>query len=103
MKKNYITRQEAAEIFNVHPQTIKNWIDRGLLLAGKRATTGTLVDFQSVEALQASFGNIKEAERNIKEYNWNKSISKYAGTLGTETGYTAIFIKTVIYWSLYSV
>lgn len=68
MKKNYITRQEAAEIFNVHPQTIKNWIDRGLLLAGKRATTGTLVDFQSVEALQASFGNIKEAERNIKEY-----------------------------------
>lgn len=68
MEKKYITRREAAEIFNVHPQTIGNWIAKGLLLAGNRDTTGTLVDYQSVEMLRESFGDIGEVEKNIKEY-----------------------------------
>ena len=66
-KKRYITRIEASKIFNVHPQTITNWMERGLLI-GEKASHSTLIDYLSIEKLISSFGDITEVEKNIETY-----------------------------------
>lgn len=66
-KKRYITRIEASKIFNVHPQTITNWMERGLLI-GEKTSHGTLIDYLSIEKLISSFGDITEVEKNIETY-----------------------------------
>ena len=66
-KKRYITRIEASKIFNVHPQTITNWMERGVLV-GKNTGHNILVDYLSIEKLISSFGDITEVEKNIETY-----------------------------------
>lgn len=66
-KKRYITRIEASKIFNVHPQTITNWMERGLLV-GKKTSHSTLINYLSIEKLISSFGDITEVEKNIETY-----------------------------------
>ena len=67
MEKKYISRKEAAEVFGVHPQTIANWLEKGLLL-GHISQRGSFIDIQSIEQLKASFGDIVEAEEKIQQY-----------------------------------
>ena len=67
MEKKYISRKEAAEVFGVHPQTIANWLEKGILL-GHVAQGSTFIDIQSIEQLKASFGDIVEAEAKIQQY-----------------------------------
>lgn len=66
-KKRYITRIEASKIFNVHPQTITNWMERGVLV-GKNTGHNILIDYLSIEKLISSFGDITEVEKNIETY-----------------------------------
>lgn len=66
-KKRYITRIETSKIFNVHPQTITNWMERGVLV-GKNTGHNILVDYLSIEKLISSFGDITEVEKNIETY-----------------------------------
>lgn len=66
-KKRYITRIEASKIFNVHPQTITNWMEKGVLV-GKNTGHNILIDYLSIEKLISSFGDITEVEKNIETY-----------------------------------
>lgn len=66
-KKKYITRIEASKIFNVQPQTITNWMERGLVI-GKKTGHSTRIDYLSIEKLISSFGDITEVEKNIETY-----------------------------------
>lgn len=66
-KKKYITRIEASEIFGVCPQTISNWMEKGLLI-GEKTSHSSLIDYQSIEKLISSFGDIAEVEKNIEAY-----------------------------------
>lgn len=67
MEKKYLSRKEAAEVFGVHPKTITNWLEKGLLL-GHITQGSTMVDIQSIEQLKTSFGDIVEAEKKIQQY-----------------------------------
>lgn len=67
MEKKYLSRKETAEVFGVHPQTITNWLEKGILL-GHVAHGSTLIELQSIEQLKASFGDIVEAEEKIQQY-----------------------------------
>ena len=57
--KRYLLRTKVAEIFDVHPQTITNWIDRGLL-SGMDIYGRTFVDIRSVERLLSLEGEYED-------------------------------------------
>lgn len=59
--KRCLSRRDVAEIFGVHPQTITNWIDRGLL-SGIDVYGRTFVDIRSVERLQSEFSDVVDME-----------------------------------------
>lgn len=65
--KRYLSRRDAAEIFGVRPQTISNWLDRGVL-SGKVSRTCTLVDVQSIEKLQSEFSDVVDMEKRVGAY-----------------------------------
>ena len=65
--KRYLLRTKVAEIFDVHPQTITNWIDRGLL-SGMDIYGRTFVDIRSVERLQSEFSDVVDMEKKVEAY-----------------------------------
>ena len=70
--KRYLLRTKVAEIFDVHPQTITNWIDRGLL-SGMDIYGRTFVDIrpkfedQKVGLRLALIGSIRDEILNTDE------------------------------------
>lgn len=65
--KRCLSRRDVAEIFGVHPQTITNWIDRGLL-SGIDVYGRTFVDIRSVERLQSEFSDVVDMEKKVEAY-----------------------------------
>lgn len=82
--KRYLLRTKVAEIFDVHPQTITNWIDRGLL-SGMDIYGRTFVDIRSVERLQSEFSDVVDMEKKWKPIGanwrgWRRNTSRHVRT-----------------------
>lgn len=67
MNKKYISRNEAAEILGVHPQTISNYADRGIIHIVKRRGC-VKVRYEDVEKLAAEIEDIVGIETRIANY-----------------------------------
>lgn len=68
-KAKYVTRNEAAEILEVHPQSITNYAERGFLRT-VRAKTNDFTYFirEEVEALKPEISDIIDKEKAISEF-----------------------------------
>ena len=68
-KAKYVTRNEAAEILEVHPQSITNYAERGFLRT-VRAKTNDFTYFirEEVEALKPEISDIIDKEKAICEF-----------------------------------
>lgn len=79
-KAKYVTRNEAAEILEVHPQSITNYAERGFLRT-VRAKTNDFTYFirEEVEALKPEISDIIDKEKAIEKYR--KVIEEEAGVL----------------------
>ena len=67
MEQKYIKASEVAEMFGVTRQTIRNWIDKGLLIATK-LDNSHYVTMQSVKAIEDKFKDIVVTEDLIERY-----------------------------------
>lgn len=67
MEQKYIKASEVAEKFGVTRQTIRNWIDKGLLAAVKLDNCH-YVTMESVKAIEDKFSEIVVVEGAIEEY-----------------------------------
>lgn len=67
MEQKYIKASEVAEKFGVTRQTIRNWIDKGLLAAVKLDNCH-YVTMESVEAIEDKFSEIVVVEGAVEEY-----------------------------------
>ena len=67
MEQKYIKTSEVAEMFGVTRQTIRNWIDKGLLAAVKLDNCH-YVTIESVEAIEDKFSEIVVVEGAVEEY-----------------------------------
>lgn len=68
-KAKYVTRTEAAEILEVHPQSISNYAERGLLRTVRPKTSDFIYYFrEEVEALKPEISDIIDKEKAIEEY-----------------------------------
>ena len=67
MEQKYIKASEVAEKFGVTRQTIRNWIDKGLLAAVKLDNCH-YVTMESVKAIEDKFSEIVTVEGAIEEY-----------------------------------
>ena len=45
----YLSLSEVAQIFDVTPRTVRNWISKGLIVAYKRNNFGVLIDERSLD------------------------------------------------------
>lgn len=61
-----ITRQEAAAMLRVEPQTVTNWINKGVL-RGKTVGRITMVDGDTITKLFDSLEELADSEKAIKE------------------------------------
>ena len=61
-----ISRQDAAEMLRVDPQTVSNWIDKGVL-TGKTIGRVVMVDGDTVNRLFDSLEDLARSEKAIKE------------------------------------
>lgn len=67
--KKYLTRSEAATLLGVHPQSISNYVERGLISAGRSKTNGfTYYRREEIESLLPDIDEICNHERAIAEY-----------------------------------
>lgn len=67
MEQEYIKASEVAEKFGVTRQTIRNWIDKGLLAAVKLDNCH-YVTMESVSAIEDKFSEIVVVEGAVEEY-----------------------------------
>lgn len=67
MEQKYIKASEVAEKFGVTRQTIRNWIDKGLLAAVKLDNCH-YVTMESVKAIEDKFSEIVVVEGAVEEY-----------------------------------
>ncbi len=67
MKKEFLTRQEVADIFGVHSQTVSNWINESLL-SSRAFGNRVLISTESVELLRKTVPDIGSIENNIIRY-----------------------------------
>ena len=67
MEQKYIKASDVAEKFGVTRQTIRNWIDKGLLAAVKLDNCH-YVTMESVEAIEDKFSEIVVVEGAVEEY-----------------------------------
>lgn len=68
-KAKYITRTEAAEILEVHPQSITNYAERGFLRTVRAKTNDfTYYIREEVEALKPEISDLIDKEKAISEF-----------------------------------
>lgn len=68
-KAKYVTRNEAAEILEVHPQSITNYAERGFLRTVRTKTNDfTYFIREEVEALKPEISDIIDKEKAICEF-----------------------------------
>lgn len=106
-----ITRKEAAEYLGVHPQTIVNMINRGLLTAVKTADKAWWVNKEEVEAigtvnalsLEKKFDEIKILQSALDEEtsNLKNRISEYKETIFSSEEYRKIASAFISYAELH--
>lgn len=65
--KDLMTRNEAAEILNVRPQTISNWIEKGLLSCVVMHNR-KMIERASFERLKDTLSDVADTEKAIIEY-----------------------------------
>ena len=71
MNRKYISRNEAAEMLGVHPQTISNYIDDGLIFARKTKVKGKpaiRVALEDVEKIAEQMEDLVGIETRIARY-----------------------------------
>ena len=68
-KAKYIARTEAAEILEVHPQSISNYVERGVLRTVHAKTNDfTYYIREEVEALKPEISDLIDKEKAISEF-----------------------------------
>ena len=67
MEQKYIKASEVAEKFGVTRQTIRNWIDKGLIIA-KKIDGSTYCTTKSVKAIEDKFSEIVISEGALEAY-----------------------------------
>lgn len=76
-KAKYVTRNEAAEILEVHPQSITNYAERGFLRTVRAKTNDfTYYIREEVEALKPEISDIIDKEKAIGEFRETLEIER---------------------------
>lgn len=65
--KKFISRQEAADYLNVHPQTVSNWAERGLIKT-RKIGRATMVDADTLTQYADDLKAINQCDENIRKY-----------------------------------
>jgi DNA-binding transcriptional MerR regulator len=67
-KRIFLSRSEVADIYGVDPQTISNYVNKGVLKPCKCSKDRMMFDINMVESLRTSFEEIHDCEVNIHKF-----------------------------------
>ena len=68
MRNKIISRADAASLLGCTPQTISNYINKGLLSKIDKGYKGTFVYAEEIQAIAPHSKDISQTERKISEY-----------------------------------